>query len=457
MTAVGVNPFELLDLAADVVTRAGARGATDSECVIREGAEFSVRVRLGEVEQIKEAGSKAMGLRVLQGRRAASAYTSDFSAPGMEKLLASALEIVPHTSEDPCAGLPDVGEFGFGADPASLHLYHDDILALSSQQKIEMARRAEQAALDTDPRITNSDGASFGSGWGRWVLANSRGFAGEYRSSSCSLSVSPLAEAAGSKERDFWYTVARSASALDAPERVGRMAAERALRRLHPTKIATTKAPVVFEPRTARTLLGHILSAVAGDAVYRQASFLAGQLGRQVAAPSITIVDDGLRPGGFGSSPFDDEGVASRCTTVLRNGVLESYLLNSYTARKLGLKTTGNASRGLAGNPGVGPGNFMLSPGAVSPDEIIHSVKSGFYVTELMGFGVNLVTGDYSRGAAGFWIENGEIGFPVSEVTIAGNLKQMLQDVEMIGSNLDFQSSIIVPTVKIREMIVAGK
>jgi PmbA protein len=176
-----------------------------------------------------------------------------------------------------------------------------------------------------------------------------------------------------------------------------------------------------------------------------------------VAAPNITIVDDGLRPGGFGSSPFDDEGVATRRTTVLREGVLESYLLNSYTARKLGLKTTGNASRGLAGNPGVGPGNFMLSPGVVSPEEIVRSVQNGFYVTELMGFGVNLVTGDYSRGAAGFWIENGEIGFPVSEVTIAGNLKQMLQDVEMIGSDLDFQSSVIVPTVKIREMIVAGK
>ncbi len=449
--------MELLDLAADLVTRAGARGASDAECVIREGAEFSVRVRLGEVEQIKEAGSKAMGLRVLQGKRAASAYTSDFSDAGVERLLASALEIVPHTSEDPYAGLPEAGEFGYGADPASLNLYDDAILAFSSEEKIGMARRAERAALETDPRITNSDGASFGSGWGRWVLANSRGFAGEYRSSSCSLSVSPLAEDGDSKEHDFWYTVARSASGLDTPERVGRIAAERALRRLHPTKIATTKAPVVFEPLTARTLLSHILSAVSGDAVYRQASFLAGQLGRNVAAPGITIVDDGLRPGGFGSSPFDDEGVATRRTTVLRDGVLESYLLNSYTARKLGLKTTGNASRGLAGNPGIGPGNFMLSPGEASREEIIRSVKSGFYVTELMGFGVNLVTGDYSRGAAGFWIENGEIGFPVSEVTIAGNLKQMLHDVEMIGSDLNFQSSLIVPTVKIREMIVAGK
>jgi PmbA protein len=199
------------------------------------------------------------------------------------------------------------------------------------------------------------------------------------------------------------------------------------------------------------------LSAVSGDAVYKQASFLAGRLGETVAASNITVIDDGLVPGGFGTSPFDDEGTATRRTTVIRDGVLESYLLNSYTARKLGLKTTGNASRGLAGNPSVGPGNFMLSPGAASAAEIIGSVQSGLYVTELMGFGVNLVTGDYSRGASGFWIENGELTFPVSEVTIAGNLKQMLQDLEMVGSDLDFRGSVIAPTLKIRELTIAGK
>jgi PmbA protein len=213
----------------------------------------------------------------------------------------------------------------------------------------------------------------------------------------------------------------------------------------------------VFEPAVAKSLLGHILSAVSGDAVYQQASFLAGRLGETVAAPNITVIDDGLVPGGFGSSPFDDEGTATRRTTVIRDGVLESYLLNSYTARKLGLKTTGNASRGLAGNPSVGPGNFMLNPGEASVAEIIGSVQSGLYVTELMGFGVNLVTGDYSRGASGFWIENGELTFPVSEITIAGNLKQMLQDVEMIGSDLDFRGSVIAPTLKIRELTIAGK
>jgi PmbA protein len=365
--------------------------------------------------------------------------------------------MVPHTSEDPCTGLPDQADLGFGADPGSLQLYYEDILALSSEEKISMARRAEQAALASDPRITNSDGASFGSAWGRWVFANSRSFAGEYLSSSCSLVMSPLAEEDGSKERDYWYTLARSAKALEDPEQVGRIAAERALRRLHPTKVKTTKAPVVFEPAVAKSLLGHILSAVSGDAVYQQASFLAGRLGETVAAPNITVIDDGLVPGGFGSSPFDDEGTATRRTTVIREGVLESYLLNSYTARKLGLKTTGNASRGLAGNPSVGPGNFMLSPGAASAAEIIGSVQSGLYVTELMGFGVNLVTGDYSRGASGFWIEKGELTFPVSEVTIAGNLKQMLLDLEMVGSDPDLRGSVIAPTLKIRELTIAGK
>jgi PmbA protein len=269
--------------------------------------------------------------------------------------------------------------------------------------------------------------------------------------------MSPLAEEGSSKERDYWYTLARSAKALEDPEQVGRIAAERALRRLHPTKVKTTKAPVVFEPAVAKSLLGHILSAVSGDAVYQQASFLAGRLGETVAASNITVIDDGLVPGGFGTSPFDDEGTATRRTTVIREGVLESYLLNSYTARKLGLKTTGNASRGLAGNPSVGPGNFVLSPGTASAAEIIGSVQSGLYVTELMGFGVNLVTGDYSRGASGFWIENGELAFPVSEVTISLNLDDLLKRIDAVADDLDLRTSIACPTLRVSAMTIAGR
>ena len=446
-----------LDLAKDIVSRAVKRGADDADCVVQERGEFSVTVRLGEVEQLKDSGSKAIGLRVLRGQCAASSYSSDFTDNGIEKLLASALEAVRFTSEDPCVGLPEPEELGMGAEPDSLDLYHDDVLALSSERKIEMAQVAEQAALDADPKVNNSEGGGFGSGWGGWVLANSRGFAGAYRGTSCSLSVVPLAESNGNKERDFWYSVARSARGLQSPEEIGRIAAERVVRRLNARKISTTQAPVVFEAPVAKSLLGHILDAVSGDTVYRKASFLADQLGEAVANPQVTIIDDGLRPGGFGTSPFDDEGTPSRRTEVIRNGVLESYLLNCYTARKLDLKTTGNASRGLAGNPGVGPGNFMIEPGSASGEEIVGSVGSGLYVTELLGFGVNLVTGDYSRGAAGFWIENGKLAYPVSEVTIAGNLKQILRDIEEIGSDLDFRGAVVAPTIKIRQMTVAGK
>ena len=449
--------MEYLDLAADLVDRARKQGADEVECVIHEGSNFSVGVRLGEIEQIKDSGSKAIGLRVLQGRRAASTFSSDFSAEGINVLLQSALETVRFTSDDPFNGLPDADELGVAIDPALLELYHDDVLALTAEQKIEMARSAEAAALDADPRITNSEGADCHSGWSRSVLANSNGFAGEYSATHCSLSVSPLAESNGSKERDFWYSVSLSAAGLDSPEAVGRRAAERALRRLNPTKVETTRIPVVFEPGVARSLLGHIFQAVSGDAVYRHASFLAGKLGEEVANRNIHVIDDGLRPRGFGSSPFDDEGVATRRTTIIDNGVLKSYLLNSYTARKLGLKTTGNASRGLAGSPGVGPGNFMLRAGEYTAEEIIASVDRGLYVTELIGQGVNLVTGDYSRGAAGLWIENGQLAYPVSEVTIGGNLKQIFKDIEMIGSDLDFRSALVVPTLKVRLMTLAGK
>ena len=450
-------PVDFLDLASDLVTRARKQGADEVECVVREGSNFSVTVRLGEIEQIKDSGSKSIGLRVLQGRRAASTFSSDFSAGGLEALLRSALETVRFTSDDPFSGLPESDELGIAKDPADLGLYHEDVLALTAEQKIDMARSAEAAALDADPKITNSEGADCHAGWSRWVLANSSGFGGEYSSTHCSLSVSPLAESNGGKERDYWYSVSLSAAGLDSPEAVGRRAAERVLRRLNPRKVATTEVPVVFEPSVARSLLGHIFQAVSGDAVYRDASFLAGKLGETVANKNIHVVDDGLRPGGFGSSPFDDEGVLTRRTTIIDDGVLKSYLLNSYTARKLGLKTTGNASRGLAGPPGVGPGNFMLRPGEHSQEEIIASVDRGLYVTELIGHGVNLVTGDYSRGAAGVWIEKGQLAYPVSEVTIGGNLKEMFKDIEMIGSDLDYRSALVVPTLKLRRMTLAGK
>jgi PmbA protein len=336
-------------------------------------------------------------------------------------------------------------------------MYSADVAGLDTAVKIEIAKRAEDAALSSDPRISNSEGASFDNYVGRHIFANSRQFAAEYRSSYCSLSTSPVARDGESMERDYWYTMARGFSGLEAPEHVGRMAAQRALRRLNAVKVDTQKVPVVFEPRTARSLLDNIFEAVHGMSIYRQESFLAGKLGEKVASDNVTIVDDATLPGLFGTSPFDDEGVASRRTVVIERGVLKSYLMNTYAARKLGLKTTGNASRGLTGNAGIGHGNFFLEKGVQTPEQIIAGIPNGFYVTELMGFGVNVVTGDYSRGAAGLWIRNGELAFAVSEVTIAGNLNEMLKGIEAIGSDLEFRGSVAAPTIKMGEMTVGGK
>jgi len=445
----------LADLAADTVKKALAAGATDAECTIAEGEEFSANVRVREVESLKEAGSRGAGLRILVGRRAGSAYTSDLSTDGIAQMVRSAVELAAITTEDPHQGMPDAAELG--AIPGDLGMYCDDVARLETPTKIEMARRAEDAALSSDPRISNSEGASFDSHLGHHIFANSRGFAGEYRSSYCSLSTVPVARQGESMERDYWFSMARGFAGLEKPEDIGRIAAERALRRLGARKMETQRVPVVFEPRTARSLLDHIFEAVHGVSVYRHESFLAGKLGEKVASENLTVVDDGTIPGLFGSSPFDDEGVPTRRTPVIERGVLKSYLLNTYTARKLSLKTTGNASRGLAGNAGIGHGNLYIEKGVKTPAEIIGAIPNGFYVTELLGFGVNIVTGDYSRGAAGMWIRNGELAFPVSEVTIAGSLPQMLLGMETIGSDLEFRGATAAPTLMIPEMTVGGR
>lgn len=445
----------LMELAANIVERALAAGATDAECTVAEGDEFSANVRMRELESLKEAGSRGAGIRILVGRRTGSSTTSDLSSEGIERLVQSAVELAGMTNEDPHAGLPDSDEMG--SIPGDLCLYSPDVADLDTDLKIQTARRAEEAALAMDPRISNSEGASFDSHTGRHVFVNSRGFAGEYRSSYCSLSAVPVAREGGSMERDYWDTLGRGYGSLEAPEEVGREAARRALRRLNPVKVETQKVPVVFEPRVARSIVGHIFEAVQGMAIYRHQSFLAGKLGERVAGDQVTVIDDGTIPGLFGTSPFDDEGVPSRRTVVIEKGKLKSYLLNCYAARKLGLKTTGNASRGLAGNPGIGHGNFFLEKGVQTPEQIIAGIPNGFYVTQVQGFGVNMVTGDYSQGASGLWIRNGELAFAVSEVTIAANLQEMLLGMEAIGSDLQFRGSVASPTLKIGEMTVGGK
>jgi len=394
-------------------------------------------------------------LRILIGKRTGSAYTSDFSADGIALMVKSAIALAEITTEDPHLGLPDPSELG--SLPGDLSLYCSDVAQLETPFKIAQAKEAEAAALDFDPRITNSEGGSFDSNLSRNIFANSRGFIGEYRTSSCSLSAVPVAREGDSMERDYWFSLARSFAGLEKPADIGRIAAQRAVRRLGAVKVETQKVPVVFEPRTARSLLGNIFEAVHGESIYRQASFLTGKLGQKIASEKLTVIDDGTMPGLFGTSPFDDEGVPTRRTVVIEKGVLKNYLMNTYTARKLGMKTTGNAARGITGNAGIGHGNLFMERGDKSAEEIIKSIPNGFYVTELMGFGINIVTGDYSRGATGLWIRNGELAFAVSEVTIAGNLINMLQDLEHIGSDLEFRGSTAAPTLCIREMTVGGR
>jgi PmbA protein len=445
----------LPEVARDVVKQALAAGASDAECTISEGDEFSANVRMGELETLKEAGSRGAGLRVLIGRRMGASYTSDLTPEGIQQMVRSAIDLAGLTTEDPHAGLPGAEELGSLA--RDLGLFSDETAKLATEERIAIAKRAEAAALAVDARITNSEGGSFDSSVGGRVFANSRGFLGAYRTSYCSVSAVPVATQNGSMERDYRYSSARNYHGLEDAETVGRKAATRALRRLGAVKVDTQRVPVVFEPRTARTLLSNIFDAVNGSAIYRKASFLAGKIGEKIADERITLIDDGTMPGLFGSSPFDDEGVPTRRTAVIDRGVLKSYLLNTYTARKLDMKTTGNASRGITGNAGIGHGNFFLEAGTRTQDEIIRGVKNGFFVTELIGSGVNTVTGDYSRGAVGIWIRDGELAFPVSEVTIAGTLQEMLNGVAEIGSDLEFLNSVSAPTIMLGEMTVAGR
>lgn len=447
---------DLRTLAQDIVHRAMNGGATAAECVVREGDEFSTLVRLGQVETLKESGSRSIGVRVFRGQRAANTHSSDFSRDSLDRMLRSALELAKITSEDSFAGIPEASQLGQLS--GDLDLYHEDVYSLPGPERIDRARRTEKAALDFDPRIKNSEGGSFDAATGHKVLANSHGFVGEYRRSYCSMAAVPIAQSEdGAMQRDYWFSVARTLSKLESPEQVGRVAAERTLRRLGARKVKTAEVPVIFDPMVATSILEHIFEGVNGDSVYRGASFLAGKLGQKIAGDNVTIIDDGTIPGGFGTSPFDGEGVPTRRTIVIENGTLKSYLLNTYTAKKLGLATTGNASRGLAGTPGIGPGNYFLQPGPRTPKQLIADVKEGLYVTEFLGHGANLVTGDYSRGASGMWISGGEFAYPVEEITVAGNLKEMFFNISEVANDLEFRGSVAAPTLRIDGLTVGGE
>jgi PmbA protein len=410
-------------------------------------------VRLGEVDTVTHSHDQRLSLRVFVGRASAAASTSDLTPESLARVVEEATALARVTAEDPHAGLPDPGELVSRVPDLDLADTGPD--DLTPEDKIEIARRAEAAALAVDPRITNSEGAEYFDRRARYVYATSFGFAGGYATSSFGITASPVAGGNGDMQRDSWYSIARKRARLEDPAAVGRVAAQRALRRLGARKVKTAEVPVVFDPETAASLVRAIASAASGPSLYRRASFLVDRLGARIGSRAVTIVDDGTLPGALGSRPFDGEGLATRRTVIVQEGVLESYLLDSYSARKLGTVSTHHAARDGSGVT-VGTTNLMLLPGTASPEELIGSIDSGFYVTELIGFGVNGVTGDYSRGASGLWIEHGQLAYPVEEVTVAGNLLKMFDAIDGVGNDLVLRDRTASPTVKIACMVVAG-
>ncbi len=447
-----------LDVVRRALSKIRASGADAGDVVLIESDSLQARVRGEEIDFVSQARERTLGIRALvagnAGFRTANTSTSDLSPEAVDRMAEETVTLARATAEDPDAGLPDGG---FAEDPPDLALCDDADRGVSVEARIEDARRAEAAARSTDPRIDNSEGSAVSSDFSQIAYGNTAGFLGQYASAYHSLFSEPIARQNGSMQRDYWMTVARRLADLEDPEAVGRRAAERATQRLGARRVPTCEVPVIFDPMTARSLVGHLATCVNGYSVYREASFLAGRLGETVAANRVDIIDDGLRPGGLGSRPFDGEGLPTRRNVIVESGRLESYLLDSYSARKLGMRSTGNAARGAGSAPSAGPTNLWLEPGESSLDEIIADTKRGLLVTELIGMGFNPVTGDYSRGAAGLWIEGGEISHPVEEITIAGHFGEMLANIDAIGSDLLWLGQIASPSLRIAKMTIAGE
>jgi PmbA protein len=456
---IDVELAELLELGTRILHMATDRGGRDliAECVLRSGAELSARVRKGEPELVEEAGTRAAGLRVIQRNRVASTSTSDLTEPGIERFVSDAIELVGLSQEDPFSGPADPKLLCNPSEAPNLDLYDPAGGSVDAAGAIAVAKEGETAALTFDPRITNSEGATFGRMAGGVAMVLSSGFSAAYAGSYQSLSVVPLAADEGGKNRrGYHWTARRHLAELDPPAVVGREAARRTLRKLGARTVRTCEVPVVFDPDAARSILGLLAGGVMGSAIWRKASYLVGREGTRVASDLVTVVDDPLIVRAPGSRPFDGEGLASRKNIVVERGVLLAYLCDSYSARKLGRESTASASRG--GGAGVGPAtsNFVLQPGSDSNDAIVKGTKSGLYVTEMMGFGYNAVTGDFSRGASGFWIDEGELAYPVSEVTISLNVDELWQSVDAVGSDLDMRTATASPTIRVAKMTVAG-
>jgi PmbA protein len=448
---------ELLELGDRILAMATKGGATVAECLLRSGAELSARVRLGKPELVEEAAHRSAGLRVMKGKQVATTSTSDLTEAGIQRFVSDALELVELAQEDPFAGPADPSKLLDPKTAPELDLFDPKGGGVNAAQAIETAKIGEQAARDFDPRISNSEGATFSRTAGGAALMLSSGFRAAYKGSYQSLSVVPVAEDdGGKKRRGYHWTAKRFLDELEDPKSVGQEAARRTLRKLGAKPVATCEVPVVFDPDAARSILGMLAGCVMGSSIWRKSSYLVGREGTEVASSLVTVVDDPLIKRAPGSRPYDGEGLASRRNVVVEKGVLKTYLCDSYSARKLERESTGNAARGGSAGVSCSTTNFILEPGTDSNDAIVKGTKKGLYVTEMMGFGFNAVTGDFSRGAAGFWIENGELAFPVSEITISLNVDELWKRIDAIGSDLDLRTATAAPTIRVAKMTVAG-
>ena len=436
---------ELQDIVNEALAQARQLGATQAEADVSLQKGLTTTVRLGEVETVEYQRDRGMGVTVYFGKRKGSASTADLSARAVAETVSKACDIARYTAEDECAGLADPEELA--RDIPDLDLDHP--WEISPEQAVECARICEAAGRVVDSRITNSEGATVGSHRGVRVYGNSHGFLAGYPSTSHSVSCVLLAQAGDDMQRDYWYSSTRDAADLESAESIGRKAGERAVARLGARKISTRKSRVMFAPEVARGLIGHFLGAVRGSSQYRKSSFLLGAAGQQIFPSFVGLSERPHIRKGLGSSPFDGEGVATRDRQLVRDGVLDGYILGSYSARKLGLRTTGNAG---------GTHNLLVESkaGGMPIAALMRELGSGLLVTELMGQGVNGVTGDYSRGASGYWVENGELAYPVHEITIAGNLKDMYRNIAAIGSDVDTRGGVRVGSILISEMTIAG-
>jgi PmbA protein len=447
--AVSSNPHRLAqeDLESIIeraLDEAGARGASQAEAAVSQDTGLSVGVRLGEVETLEHQRDRSMGITVYFGQRKGSASTADFSLDAVRATVAKACSIARFTAEDAASGLAEASLMARA--PVNLDLAHP--WNITADRAIEVAKSCEAAALQFDARINNSEGASLATHQGLHVYGNTHGFVGGYPTTSHTLSCVVLAGTGEDMQRDYWYSSSRDWHDLEPAEAIGRESARRTIARLDPRQLSTRRAPVLFAPEIARGLIGHFVAAIRGSSQYRQSSFLLNSAGQQVFPAGFSIAERPHIPKAMGSAPFDDEGVATHDRELIADGILTGYILSSYSARKLGLQTTGNAG---------GAHNLLVAPTlAGGMDAMLSRLGTGLLVTELMGQGINMVTGDYSRGAAGFWVENGAIRYPVAEITIAGNLREMLQDIAAVGDDVDMRGGTRVGSILLKEMTIAG-